>query len=111
MQVQGQVSIKHKIVAKGVMEAELNEFLKRELRDCGYSHFSIRKMGKKSVVVIHASKMREARGEDSIRLKMIKSLIQQRFGFNDTNFDVFVTALEKRETNAAAQCESIKITN
>eukprot|EP00766_Chilomastix_caulleryi_P006467 gnl/Chilomastix_caulleri/8725.p1 GENE.gnl/Chilomastix_caulleri/8725~~gnl/Chilomastix_caulleri/8725.p1 ORF type:complete len:175 (+),score=40.34 gnl/Chilomastix_caulleri/8725:44-568(+) len=108
MQVQGQVSIKHKIVAKGVMEAELNEFLKRELRDCGYSHFSIRKMGKKSVVVIHASKMREARGEDSIRLKMIKSLIQQRFGFNDTNFDVFVTALEKRETNAAAQCESLR---
>ena len=108
MQVQGQMSTKHKVVARGLMESELNEFLKRELRDCGYSHFVIRKMGKKSVVIIHASKMREARGEGSMRLKMIKSLIQQRFGFNDANFDVFVTALEKRETNAAAQCESLR---
>ena len=70
---------KRKFVADGVFNAELNEFLSRELGADGYSGVEARKTPVKVAIIIRATKTQNVLGVQGRRIRELTALIHQRF--------------------------------
>ncbi|XP_018655650.1 putative 40s ribosomal protein S3 [Schistosoma mansoni] len=87
---------------------ELDEFLKRELADDGYSASQVRESRKYTEVIILATKTQSVLGEDSLRIRELASVLQKRFGFSDCALGLFVDKMIFRGLSAIAQAESLR---
>merc|ERR1712080_118731 len=78
-----QISKKRKFVADGVFKAELNEFLKRELAEVGYSGVEVRVTPLRTEIIILATRTQNVLGEKGRRIRELTSVVQKRFGFQE----------------------------
>ncbi|CAH8570894.1 unnamed protein product [Schistosoma margrebowiei] len=102
------MSLKRKFIKAGVFKAELDEFLKRELADDGYSGFQVRESRKYTEVIILATKTQSVLGEGSRRIRELTSVLQKRFGFPDGTLGLFAEKMTFRGLSAIAQAESLR---
>lgn len=77
------ISQKKKVVAQGMFKAEIDEFLRRELAEDGYSGVEIRKNKGKYEIIISATRTQQVLGEKSRRIKELTSVVTKRFNFDD----------------------------
>lgn len=107
-------STKRKFVADGVFRAEVNELLQASLSDFGFSGIEVNFTKSATEVRVLVSKFNDLMDEkkqSGIKIKELKGLIEQRFGFNATPDHKFVL-LAKRTTHngicAQEQAEYLK---
>lgn len=84
------VSKKKKFVADGVFKAELDEFLRRELAEDGYSGVEVRMAPAKTEIIILATRTQSVLGEKGRRIRELTSVIQKRHGFNEGQVEVCI---------------------
>ncbi|KAL3209554.1 hypothetical protein MRX96_038001 [Rhipicephalus microplus] len=75
------ISKKRKFVADGVFKAELNEFLRRELAEDGYSGVEVRVTPQNTEIIILATRTQSVLGEKGRRIRELTSVVQKRFNF------------------------------
>jgi small subunit ribosomal protein S3e len=111
-QQQGPMPItkKRKFVADGVFNAELNEFLSRELGQDGYSGVEVRKTPVKVSIIIRATKTQNVLGTQGRRIRELTSLIHQRFfPRNDASYvKLYAERVQNRALCAVSQAETIR---
>merc|ERR1711966_417839 len=93
----GQMSKKRKFVHDGVLYAELNEFLQKELAEDGYAGVEIRRTPMRTEIIIRATRTREALGEKGQRIRELTSAVE-----------MFAERVMNRGLSAMAQAESLK---
>ena len=84
------ISKKRKFVADGIFKAELDEFLRRELAEDGYSGVEVRMAPTKTEIIILATRTQSVLGEKGRRIRELTSVIQKRFGFNEGTVEVCI---------------------
>jgi len=107
-------STKRKFVADGVFRAEVNELLENSLSDFGFSGIEINITKSATEVRVLVSKFNDLMDpskQSGIKIKELKGLIEQRYGFDRTPDHKFVL-LAKRTIhgglNAQEQAEYLK---
>jgi small subunit ribosomal protein S3e len=107
-------STKKKFVADGVFRAEVNELLSQSLADFGFSGIEINFTKSATEVRVLVSKFNDLMDpskQSGIKIKELKGLIEQRYGFDRTPDHKFVL-LAKKTThgglNAQEQAEYLK---
>merc|ERR1712165_596290 len=103
-----QMSKKRKFVADGVFKAELNEFLKRELAEDGYSGVEVRVTPLRTEIIILATRTQNVLGEKGRRIRELTSVVQKRFNFPDGTVELYAEKVAFRGLCAIAQCESLR---
>merc|ERR1712034_275210 len=84
-----QISKKRKFVADGVFKAELNEFLKRELAEDGYSGVEVRVTPMRTEIIILATRTQNVLGEKGRRIRELTSVVQKRFNFPEGTVELY----------------------
>ena len=105
------ITIKRKFVADGVFHAELNEFLTRTLGEEGYAGIEVRATAVATEIRVRCAKAKEMLAKPNRKIKEIKSLLQKRYLYNDTDnkLDLSIKPLAfERSLCAAAQAEALK---
>merc|ERR1711890_149091 len=103
-----QISKKRKFVADGVFKAELNEFLKRELAEDGYSGVEVRVTPLRTEIIILATRTQNVLGEKGRRIRELTSVVQKRFNFPEGTVELYAEKVSFRGLCAIAQCESLR---
>merc|ERR1712241_558513 len=103
-----QISKKRKFVADGVFKAELNEFLKRELAEDGYSGVEVRVTPLRTEIIIKATRTQQVLGEKGRRIRELASVVQKRFNFAEGTVELYAERVANRGLCAVAQCESLR---
>merc|ERR1711890_192851 len=103
-----QISKKRKFVADGVFKAELNEFLKRELAEDGYSGVEVRVTPLRTEIIILATRTQNVLGEKGRRIRELTSVVQKRFNFPEGTAELYAEKVSFRGLCAIAQCESLR---
>lgn len=86
----------------------MDEFLKRELAEDGYSDVHVRECRKYTEVIILATKTQSVLGEGSRRIRELTSVLQKRFGFQEGALQMFTEKMTYRGLSAIAQAESLR---
>nr|CDS26911.1 ribosomal protein S3 [Hymenolepis microstoma] len=107
MMKNGRMSLKRKFISAGVFKAELDEFLRRELAEDGYSGVKVRSNERHTEIIISATKTQAVLGEQSRRLRELTSLLQKRTRGNKT-IELFVEKMLTRSLSATTQAESLR---
>lgn len=102
------ISKKKKAVADGIFRAELDEFLRRELAEDGYSGVEVRMAPAKTEIIILATRTQSVLGEKGRRIRELTSVVQKRFGFNEGAVEMYAEKVSDRGLCAIAQCESLR---
>lgn len=92
-----QLSQKKKVVANGMFKAEIDEFLRRELAEDGYSGVEVRKAMRKFEIIISATRTQQVLGEKSRRIRELTSVVSKRFNCDDNVIEV--SYIYSRSTN------------
>ena len=95
-------------VHDGVLYAELNEMLQKELAEDGYAGVEIRRTPMRTEIIIRATRTREVLGEKGQRIRELTSAVQKRFGFAEGTVEMFAERVMNRGLSAMAQAESLK---
>ena len=82
------ISKKRKFVADGIFKAELDEFLRRELAEDGYSGVEVRMSPNKTEIIILATRTQSVLGEKGRRIRELTSVVQKRFNFAEETVEV-----------------------
>lgn len=99
----------NQFVADGVFKAELNEFLKRELAEDGYSGVEVRVTPTKTEIIIMATRTQNVLGEKGRRIRELTAVVQKRFGFpSDFPVELYAEKVATRGLCAIAQAESLR---
>ena len=105
------INTKKKFVADGVFQAELNEFLQKTLGMEGYAGIEIRATSANTEIRVRAAKCKELLEKQTRKVKEIKSMIEKRYQFNDTDnkVDLAIKPVPyDRNLCAAANVETLK---
>eukprot|EP01098_Paradermamoeba_levis_P016757 TRINITY_DN9265_c0_g1_i1.p1 TRINITY_DN9265_c0_g1~~TRINITY_DN9265_c0_g1_i1.p1 ORF type:complete len:251 (+),score=103.72 TRINITY_DN9265_c0_g1_i1:53-754(+) len=102
------VSKKRKFIADGVFFAELNDFLKRELSEEGYSGVEVRVTPTRTEIIIRATRTKDVLGEKGRRIRELTAIVQKRFNFADGTVELFAEKVANRGLCAVAQAESLR---
>ena len=97
-----------------MFHAELNEFLTRTLGEEGYAGIEVRATSVATEIRVRCAKAKDMlnTGKPNRKIKEIKSLLQKRYMYNDTDnkLDLSIKPLAyERSLCAAAQAEALKI--
>lgn len=103
-----QISKKKKFVADGVLYAELNELLTRELAEEGYYGVEVRVTPSKTEVMIRATRTQSVLGEKGRRIRELTAVVQIRFAYPENSVELFVEKVEIRGLCAIAQAGSLR---
>jgi small subunit ribosomal protein S3e len=107
-------STKKKFVADGVFRAEVNELLQKALADFGFSGIEVnftKGATEVRVLVSRFGELMDQKTKAGIKIKELKGLIEQRFGFNKTPDHKFTLTAKKTThfgMNAQEQAEYLK---
>uniref|UniRef100_A0A1I8JDA4 Small ribosomal subunit protein uS3 n=1 Tax=Macrostomum lignano TaxID=282301 RepID=A0A1I8JDA4_9PLAT len=102
------MSKKRAFVANGVFRAELDEFLKRELAEDGYSGIELRVTPAKIEVIVLATRTQSVLGEKGRKVRELTAVLQKRFGFEDGQIEIYAEKMANRGLSAVAQAESLR---
>jgi len=102
------VSKKRRFINNGVFKAELDEFLKRELAEDGYSGVEVRSGPTSTEIIILATRTQNVLGEKGKRIRELTSVVQKRFGFTENTVELYAEKVAVRGLCAIAQCESLR---
>lgn len=102
------ISKSRKFVSDGVFFSELNEILFKELEKDGFSKVELRRNPRKLEIIINTTNTQAIIGFKGRRIREITKLIQKRFGFDDSQIDVFVEKILNRGLCAHSQAESLR---
>lgn len=102
------LSQKKKIVANGMFKAEIDEFLRRELAEDGYSGVEVRKASRRFEIIISATRTQQVLGEKSRRIRELTSVVSKRFNCDDNTIEMYAEKVSDRGLCAVAQCESLR---
>merc|ERR1711893_89258 len=105
------INTKKKFVADGVFQAELNEFLQKTLGMDGYAGIEIRATSVNTEIRVRAAKAADLIQTKTRKVKEIKSLIEKRYNFNDSDnkVDLAIKPVPyDRNLCAAANVETLK---
>ncbi|VEL40040.1 unnamed protein product [Protopolystoma xenopodis] len=102
------ISLKRKFVKAGVFKAELDEFLRRELAEDGYSGMQVRETRRNTEVIILATKTQSVLGDCSKRIRELTSVVQKRFGYEANTICLYAEKMNFRGLSAIAQAESLR---
>jgi len=94
-------------VRDGLFKAELDEYLKRELAEDGYSGVIVRK-SKTCEIIIIATRPSQVLGEKSRRIRELTRIVNMRWGHEQGQMDLFVERVAARGLCAVAQAESLR---
>merc|ERR1711957_858374 len=100
-----------KFIADGVFQAELNEFLQKTLGMDGYAGIEIRATSVNTEIRVRAAKAADLIQKSTRKVKEIKSLIEKRYNFNDSDnkVDLAIKPVPyDRNLCAAANVETLK---
>lgn len=64
-----------------MFNAELNEFLRRELAENGYSGVEVRNGAMKTDIIIMATRTQDVLGEKGRKIRELTAVVQKRFNF------------------------------
>ncbi|XP_055333326.1 40S ribosomal protein S3-B-like [Paramacrobiotus metropolitanus] len=104
----GPVSKKRRFINNGVFKAELDEFLKRELAEDGYSGVEVRASPTSTEIIILATRTQNVLGERGKRIRELTSVVQKRFAFTEGTVELYAEKVAHRGLCAIAQCESLR---
>lgn len=68
-----------------MFNAELNEFLRRELAENGYSGVEVRNGAMKTDIIIMATRTQDVLGEKGRKIRELTAVVQKRFNFKVGN--------------------------
>jgi small subunit ribosomal protein S3e len=102
------ISKKKKFVSDGLFKAELDEFLRRELAEDGYSGVEVRMSTNKTEIIILATRTQSVLGEKGRRIRELTSVVQKRFNFDEGTVEMYAEKVSDRGLCAIAQCESLR---
>ncbi|KAJ9471200.1 40S ribosomal protein S3-3 [Diplonema papillatum] len=102
------LSKRRKFVADGVFNCELNEFLRRELAEDGFSGLEVRVTPSKTEILIQATRSTDVLGESGRRIRELTSVVQKRFGFTEGGVELYAERVRNRGLSAIAQAESLR---
>eukprot|EP01128_Nolandella_sp_AFSM9_P013021 TRINITY_DN98_c0_g1_i2.p1 TRINITY_DN98_c0_g1~~TRINITY_DN98_c0_g1_i2.p1 ORF type:complete len:228 (+),score=75.28 TRINITY_DN98_c0_g1_i2:366-1049(+) len=102
------ISKKRKFVADGVLFAELNSFLEKELAEDGYAGVEIRPTPLRTEVIIRATRTKNVLGEKGQRIRELTAVVSKRFGYREGTIDLYAERVLNRGLSAMAQTESMK---
>merc|ERR1740130_15730 len=105
------INTKKKFVADGVFRAELNEFLTRTLGEEGYAGIGVRATSMATEIRVRCAQAKKILSKPNRKIKEIKSLIQKRYNYNDTDnkLELSIKPLAYDPACcAAANCENLK---
>jgi len=105
------INTKKKFIADGVFQAELNEFLQKTLGMEGYAGIEVRATSVNTEIRVRAAKCQDLLTKQPRKIKEIKSLIEKRYNFNDTDnkVDLAIKPVPyDRNLCAAANVETLK---
>ncbi|GMM30957.1 ribosomal 40S subunit protein S3 [Martiniozyma asiatica (nom. inval.)] len=102
------ISKKRKLVADGVLYAELNEFFTRELSEEGYAGCEVRITPSVTDIIVRASKTQDVLGEKGRRIRELTTLIEKRFKYTPGTVKIYAERVNARGLSASTQCESLK---
>ena len=105
------ISTKKKFVADGVFQAELNEFLQKTLGIDGYAGIEVRATRENTEIRVRAAKYQDLISKQARKIKEIKSLIEKRYNFNNTDNKVELALKQvayDKNLCAAANVETLK---
>jgi len=105
---QKSISKKRKFVSDGVFKAELDEFLRRELAEDGYSGVEVRMSPARTEIIILATRTQSVLGEKGRRIRELTSVVQKRFNFQENTVEMYAEKVSDRGLCAIAQCESLR---
>lgn len=91
-----------------MFKAELDEFLKRELAEDGYSGVEVRVTPTRTEIIIMATKTQSVLGEKGRRIRELTAVVQKRFGFADGTVELYAEKMANRGLSAIAQAESLR---
>ena len=91
-----------------MFRAELDEFLRRELAEDGYSGVEIRMSPNKTVIIILATRTQSVLGEKGRRIRELTSVVQKRFHLQEGSVEMYAEKVTDRGLCAIAQCESLR---
>ena len=91
-----------------MFKAELDEFLRRELAEDGYSGVEIRMSPTKTVIIILATRTQSVLGEKGRRIRELTSVVQKRFDLAPGSVEMYAEKVSDRGLCAIAQCESLR---
>ncbi|OAF70637.1 hypothetical protein A3Q56_01613 [Intoshia linei] len=99
-------NVKRIFVERGLRHAEVDELIKRELSEYGYSHCELLQLKDTLQVIIHLTKVQGLMSDDRIFLTELQIFMQKRF--NLEKIEINVAQVKPRGLCAVAQCESLK---
>ena len=108
------ISTKRKFILDGVFRAEVNELLQTALAEFGFSGIEVNFTKGATEVRVLVSRFNELMDQNKaagIKIKQLKGLIEQRFGFNKTPDHKFTLTAKKTThmgINAQEQAEFLK---
>ena len=71
----------------------MDEFLRRELAEDGYSGVEVRMSPNRTEIIILATRTQSVLGEKGRRIRELTSVVQKRFNFQEGTVEVSVTPL------------------
>jgi len=86
----------------------LNELLKRELGEAGYSGVEVRVTPLRTEIIIRAHKTMVVLGEKGQRIRELTAVVQKRFNFSDGSVELYAEKIMNRALCAQTQAESLK---
>ncbi|XP_074597712.1 ribosomal protein S3 isoform X2 [Brevipalpus obovatus] len=102
------MSKKKKFVADGILKAEVDEFLRRELAEDGYSGVELRMSPSKIEIIVMATRTQSVLGEKGRRIRELTSVVTKRFNFQEGTVEMYAEKVAERGLCAIAQCESLR---
>jgi len=102
------ISKKRKFVKDGIFYAELNDFLTKELAECGYAGCEVRVTPKSTEVIIRATKTMGVVGEKGQKIRELTALIAKRFKFKPDTLQLVAEKVKNRGLSALAQAEAVR---
>jgi small subunit ribosomal protein S3e len=105
------INTKKKFVADGVFQAELNELLTRTLGMEGYAGIEVRATNMSTEIRVRCAQFKELVEIHTRKVKEIKSLITQRYNFNDEDNKVELSIkplVFDKNLSASANVETLK---
>lgn len=96
-------------MADGVFKAELNEFLRRELAEDGYSGVEVRVTPSRTEIIILATRTQNVLGEKGRRIRELTSVVQKRFNFAEGSVEV--SSIHYKKKNGIIAREKVLFSN
>lgn len=102
-------TLKERFIEKGLIYAEVNEYLQKEFQNDGFAGCEIKHHSIPVQIILKVSKpATEIAGESKTRIKQVRSLIAKRLNMPINNIEILIELIKKRGLCPFTQAENIR---